>query len=320
MSRQEKPGNKNTKRYQVKNWSEYNKALVNRGDFTIWFDDDLIENWEHPNPGRKRGRPFTYSDAAILALLMLREFFRLPYRQTAGLGRALMKLMGVDVQIPDYTSLSKRAKKLEVPADISLPSGRSVDVVVDSTGLKVFGEGEWKVKKHGVTGRRVWRKLHLAVDPVTHQIVAQTLTESGCTDGEKAVELVDQAQPTINRFFGDGAYDQWDIHDALALRQIAPVIPPRRGSKIRQHGNKKAPPHPRDEAVRKIRQSGRKAWKEEVEYHRRSIAETAMSRIKITFGDKLKNRNMENQKTEAAIRAKLLNQFAIIGMPLSVWG
>jgi len=152
------------KSYQLTNWRDYNASLVNRGDTTLWFDEDVIEQWEHDNRETKVGRPFVYSDLAIETLLTLRELFRLPYRQTEGFGRALIKLMKADVDIPHHTSLQKRASKLKIDIEIVRGKG-AIDLVVDRTGLKVYGEGEWKVKKHGADGRRTWRKLHLAVDP-----------------------------------------------------------------------------------------------------------------------------------------------------------
>ena len=304
--------------YQVTNWSAYNKSLVNRGDIAFWFSEEVLSNWEHENKGFKVGRPFVYSDTAIEVLLMLRELFQLPYRQTEGLGRALVKLMGAEVAIPNYTSLAKRAAKLKIDITVQKVTG-SIDIVVDSTGLKVHGEGEWKVRQHGVGGRRTWRKIHLAVDPDSHQIVAEILTGNDCHDSEKALDLVTQSACEINSFYGDGAYDNWDIHDELQEREIDAIIPPRRGAVIKQHGNCKADPLPRDESVRHIRRDGRKAWKEEIGYHRRSNAETAMSRLKGAFGDRLKNTKFENQVTEAAIRCKLLNLFVVLGMPLSLW-
>ena len=304
--------------YRVKNWSQYNKSLVNRGDITLWFDEEVLSNWKHENRGFKVGRPFIYSDTAIETLLMLRELFRLPYRQTEGLGRALVRMMGAEVAIPNYTSLAKRAQKMNIDIKVGTTRG-PIDVVVDSTGLKVFGEGEWKVRQHGVGKRRTWRKIHLAVDPETHQIVSEVLTGNNCHDGDKAVELVDQAEAAVTTFYGDGAYDQWKVYDGLAERNVDAIIPPRRNAKIKQHASSQDDPLPRDESLRHIRRDGRKAWKEEIGYHRRSLAETAMSRMKMAFGDKLKNRKMENQVTEAAIRCKLLNIFVMLGMPLSLW-
>jgi len=304
--------------YKITNWAKYNASLVRRGDITLWFDEDVIDQWEHDNAEAKVGRPFVYSDLAIESLLMLRELFRLPYRQTEGLGRALVKLMDVDVAIPHHTSLQKRAGKLNVAIDVTKASG-PLDVVVDSTGLKVYGEGEWKVRQHGVGKRRTWRKLHLAVDPATHTIVAQTLTENHQHDAGQVESLLDQVSLDVETFYGDGAYDQRKVYDLLAARSIDVIIPPRKNAKIWQHGNTSADPLPRDECVRQIRRDGRKAWKESIGYHRRSLAETAMGRIKAAFGDKLKNRKFINQATEAALRCKMLNLFVTLGMPAFVW-
>jgi transposase len=306
------------KKYRVTNWREYNKSLVNRGDITLWFDEKVLENWEHANDQTKVGRPFIFSDLAIETLLTLRELFRLPYRQTEGLGHALVKLMKVDIAIPHHTSLTKRAAKLNISTAFKTMVG-PIDLVVDSTGLKVFGEGEWKVKKHGIGTRRTWRKLHLAVDPASQKIVGHTLTENNIHDGDQVKPLLDQIDLDINYFFGDGAYDQWKVHELLQEKEITAVIPPRKNAKIKQHKNSNKAPLVRDESLRQIRKIGSEAWKNTVEYHRRSLAETAMFRIKRCFGDKLKNRELSRQATEVAIRCKLLNLFVALGMPAFVW-
>lgn len=306
------------KSYTVTNWRDYNASLVRRGDITFWFSEDVIDEWEHANAELRRGHPFVYSDLAIETLLTLRELFRLPYRQTEGLGRALAKLMNVRIDIPHHTSLVKRAAKLKIDTQIDNLSG-PVDVVVDSTGLKVYGEGEWKVRQHGQEKRRDWRKVHFAVDPNTHTILAEFFTASNVHDGDAVDPLLDQIDEPIEMFYGDGAYDQWKVYDRLEHEAAKPVIPPRKNAKIKRHGNSNDYPLPRDEALRQIRSDGRKAWQEESGYHRRSLAETAMSRFKTTFGDRLKNRKPPNQKTEIAIRTKILNAFVAIGMPLSLW-
>ena len=304
--------------YKITNWRKYNESLVQRGSITFWFSDDVIDQWEHPNEKPKVGHPFVYSDTAIESLLMLRELFRLPYRQTEGLGRSLAKLMQVDVAIPDFTSLAKRAAKLEIALDVADRKG-PIDVVVDSTGLKVFGEGEWKTRKHGVSKRRTWRKLHLAVNPQTHEIEAEVLTENSGHDADQVNDLLEQIESPIDSFAGDGAYDQWKVHDGLAEKEIEAIIPPRRNAKIKQHGNSSQTPLPRDEAIRGIRRVGRKQWKKDVGYHRRSLSETAMYRIKCCFGGHLKNRELKNQQTEARIRCKILNRFTHLGLPQFEW-
>lgn len=305
-------------RYKITNWRTYNDSLVQRGDITFWFDEDVVDAWEHDNDEPKNGRPFTYSDLAVECLLALRELFRLPYRQTEGLGRSLVKLMQAEIAIPDYSSLAKRAARLSISLSVTARKG-PIDVVVDSTGLKVFGEGEWKMRKHGKGKRRTWRKLHLTVNPDTQEIEAEVLTENSGHDADQVDDLLDQVDGPVAAFYGDGAYDQWKVHDSLSEREIQPVIPPRRNAKIKQHGNAHQTALARDEAIRGIRRVGRKQWKKEIGYHRRSLAETAMFRIKGSFGDKLKNRKLPNQRTEVRIRSKILNHFTQLGMPQFEW-
>jgi hypothetical protein len=304
--------------YKIKNWREYNESLVQRGSITFWFDEEVLENWNHRNEMTKVGRPYVYSDVAIECLLMLRELFRLPYRQTEGLGRSLAQLMNVDIDIPDFTSLAKRAAKLPVALAASNRKG-PIDVVVDSTGLKVFGEGEWKMRKYGKSKRRTWRKLHLAIDPKTREIVAEVLTENSGHDADQVTELLEQIPQPIQSFRGDGAYDKWKVYRQLADRSIEPIIPPQHNAKIKQHANCSASPLPRDEAIRGIRQLGRKAWKEHVGYHQRSLAETTVYRIKATLGVLLKNRLLQNQATEVRLRCKILNKFNTLGLPKFAW-
>lgn len=304
--------------YKITNWRKYNESLVSRGDITVWFSEDAIKSWEHPNAGTKVGRPFTYSDTAIECLLTIRELLKLPYRQTEGFGRSLAKLLGVEIEIPDFTSLAKRAAKLELALRVFRKRG-PIEIVIDSTGMKVFGEGEWKTRTHGKSKRRTWRKVHLTVDPDTHEIVAEVLTENSGHDADQLEPMLAQIDQPIETCYGDGIYDQWKVYGTLETRGIEPVIPPRHNAQIKQHGNSSNEPLPRDEAIRGIRRLGRKGWKREVGYHRRSLGETAMFRLKQTFGDRLKNRKLENQKIESRIRCKILNRFTRLGMPQFEW-
>jgi DDE family transposase len=304
--------------YKITNWKKYNESLVRRGSITFWFSEEVLEQWEHGNDTPKVGRPFTFSAVAIECLLTLRELFRLPYRQTEGLGRSLARLMQVEIAIPDFTSLAKRAAKLEISLKVGQRKG-SLDIVVDSTGLKVFGEGEWKMRKYGKSKRRTWRKLHLGVNAETQEIVAEVLTENSGHDADQVPELLNQVSQPIKSFRGDGAYDKWKVYEELANRGIQPIIPPQHNAKIKQHGNSTDTPLPRDEAIRGIRRQGRKAWKEEIGYHRRSLAETAMYRLKTSCGGQLKNRELKNQAAEVRLRCKLLNKFIQIGLPKFEW-
>jgi len=311
------------KQYKITNWKQYNESLVRRGDVTLWLEEDVILGWEHENHATKVGSPYTYSDEAIRCLLSLRSVFHLTYRQTEGFGRSLVKLMDAQVKVPDYTSLQKRAAKMEISLNVK-PTHGPIDVVVDSTGLKVYGDGEWTLflrqgRKHGVSKRRTWRKLHVGIDPETGEIVAELLTENDQDDAAQVNDLLDQVEEPIVKFYGDGAYDQWKIYTALEREAIKPVIPPQKNAVIKRHGNSSEPRLPRDEAIRAIKRTSRKAWKVEVGYNRRSLVETTMYRLKTIFGGKLKNRKLCNQHIEARLRCSILNQFTQLGMPLFVW-
>jgi len=292
---------------------------VRRGDITLWLDEEVLQSWQHSNSTCKVGRPYLYSDLAIEALLTLRELFRLPYRQTEGLGRALATLMQVAIPIPDFTSLQKRAAQLNIAITVSPTERGPLHVVVDSSGVKVYGEGEWRVRCYGVERRRTWRKLHLAVDPQTQEIVAHLLTTKHVGDAGRVAPLLAQIERPIEKFYGDGGYDHWHVFQTLAQRQIEPVIALRKNASIQQHGNSASAPLPRDECLRQIRRYGRRGWKRRSGYHRRSLVETAFSRLKRRFGDTFKNRHLDHQQTEIALRCKLLNYFVALGMPKFVW-
>ena len=311
---------KNTvkKQYKVINWPEYNQALVNRGNFMLWISEDVIAKWRHENKDMKVGRPFEYSDKAIETILTLRELFRLTYRATEGFVNGVVNLMQIQVAIPDFTSLAKRAKTLSLSLNTTKHKG-PVALVVDSTGLKVYGEGEWKVRKHGWSKRRTWRKLHLAVNAETQEIEAVVLTDNATDDAAMVDELLNQTKNKVKKFGGDGAYDKWKVYETLAKRRIEPVIPPQRNAKIKRHGRSQLPPLPRDEAIRGCRKLGRAEWKRQVGYHRRSLAETAMYRAKTLFGSTLKNRSDDTQKTEAKLRCKIMNHFTKLGLPKFVF-
>jgi hypothetical protein len=302
--------------YRVRNWSAYNDNLVQRGSITLWISEKVLENW-HPEPEgpRQRGGQALYSDQAIECMLMLRAVFQLPYRQTEGLGQSLMELLGADVTVPDYTTLCKRSADLAVALPISR-ADEARHIVVDSTGLKVYGEGEWKVRQHGYSKRRTWRKLHLSVDEATHEIQAVVLTEAGVDDAETGRQLLDETAGPIEQVSGDGTYDKRKFYEACAEREVERVaVPPQRHARIWQHGNSSKPPLPRDQNLRRIRRVGRKRWKQESGYHRRSLAETAVFRFKIIFGHNLSARTLPRQITEARIKCAALHRMTQLGMP-----
>jgi hypothetical protein len=178
-------------KFRITNWSTYNKALINRGSLTFWLDDEAIQAWYDSATPSSRGRPQRYSDLAITTVLVIKRVFRLTLRAAQGFIDSIFALMNVPLRCPDYTSVSKRAKSVNVSFKTST-RGEIAHLVIDSTGLKVFGEGEWKVRKHGKERRRIWRKLHLAVDSNTHEVVCADLSLNNVTDSEAFPGLIRQ--------------------------------------------------------------------------------------------------------------------------------
>jgi hypothetical protein len=286
---------------------------VARGSITLWFHEEVLAGWRATGG---KGRP--YSDAAILAALSLRAVFRLTLRQTEGSLASLKQSLGLTIEVPHYSTFSRRASALAVPKLARPAGGGPLHLAIDATGLKVHGEGEWKVRVHGKGKRRVWRKLHLGVDTTTGEILAHALTTSETHDGTELEGLLAEVEGPIAAVYGDKAYDAFDIHSAVLARGAHPVIPPRKDAAIRPPPGLKNPPPTRGAAVARIAEIGRKAWKEEAHYHRRSLAETAMCRYKTIIGPGLKARTLENQKAEAAVAVRCLNRFTALGMPRSI--
>lgn len=300
-------------RYKVRNWAEYNESLVQRGSLNLWVSDDAIAAWKHLGPAQ-RGGQFQYSDSAIQCLLLVRSVFHLTLRATEGFVRSVFQLLHLGLAVPDYTTVCKRASHLEVK--LPKQGHGPVYAVLDSTGLKVFGEGEWKVRQHGYSKRRTWRKLHLSVDPESQEIQAVVLSEASLDDGGAVAELLEQIEEPIEQLGGDGAYDKRKVYDLCVQRGIQRVaIPPRKDARIWQYGNSAAPPLARDENLRRIRQVGRRRWKQESGYHRRSLAETGMFRFKTIFGSRLQARKLAQQQTEAKVKCAALNRMTHLGMP-----
>lgn len=320
MSKKKSP----TRRYRIRNWAQYNASLRQRGSLTVWFDPDTLARWVDGMPTGRRGVPRTYSDLAIQCLLTLQAVYHLPLRQTQGLVESLVAQLGLALPVPDYTTLARRRPTLavELPRRVRA-ADEPLHLVVDSTGLKVFGEGEWKVRQHGYTKRRTWRKLHLGVDPTTHEIVVADVTTNSVHDSQVLPSLLTAVPEPLASCGADGAYDRRACYDALLARTPPPgapappriVIPPRRDARIWQHGNCAGAPHPRDAALRRIRQVGRRAWKQESGYHRRSLAETAMYRYKTIFGATLTARGFAAQRVEGLMRCAALNRMTHLGMP-----
>jgi len=314
-AKKEQVSEKPKTKYRIRNWAMYNESLKKRGSITLWIDEDVLRVWKAvPAAVRPRGGQKQYSDGAIECLLMVKGVYHLAYRQTEGFAGSLSKLLGVALPIPDYSTLNRRAQTLKV----TLPTSEKgpIHAVLDSTGLKVYGEGEWKVRQHGYSKRRTWRKLHLGVDEATGEIEAELLTDAGVDDAEVTEELLEQASAEIEQMSGDGAYDKEKVYKAAAAKGVRKItIPPRRDAVLWEENGSQ--PHPRNENLRRIWGIGRDEWKEESGYHRRSLAETAMFRFKTIFGDHLCARETKRQKTEARVKCAALNRMTRLGMPNS---
>jgi len=278
--------------------------------------DDFEKTWLYAGE-KQRGSQFDYSDQAILIMLSVKEVFHLTNRGVEGFMRSMFQLMKINLPVPDHSTLSKRSKDLKV--NLPKKASQTLNIVMDSTGLKIYGEGEWKVRMHAVSKRRTWRKLHVGANPEDGEIQAVLLTENSVSDDRAVDRLLDQIEQTILDFAADGAYDKRKVYDSLNAHspQVNILIPPRKNAHIWKHGNSKAARLKRDENLRTIRKLGRKAWKENSGYHIRSLAETIMFRLKTIFGNERSARLLETQTTQTLIRCAALNKMAHLGMPQS---
>lgn len=302
--------NKNKPQYRIRNWPDYNKALIRRGSLTLWIDAHALDAWLNCNKAARRGRQRLYADAAILCALTLREVYHLPLRATEGLVRSLLRLLTLDLPAPDYSTLSRRARSLE----LSLAASRNIrHLVIDSTGLKLYGEGEWKVRLRGWTKQRTWRKLHLAIDADSQHIASAVITHKEVVDPRVLPRLLKAVEVPIENVLADGAYDSRECYKAISERGARAVIPPRKGAVLwkdqylrQRNGN-----------LRQVQKLGTGGWKRKADYHRRSLVETAIFRIKTVFTDRLRFREGERQRTEVMIRCLALNRMTEQGMPQS---
>jgi hypothetical protein len=302
--------------YRVQNWPEYEKALAQRGSLTFWLSDDFEQVWLYTGE-KQRGSQFEYSEKAIEIMLTIKEVFHLTNRGVEGFVRSVFAMLNLNLPVPDHTTLSKRGKTFR--AKLPKKTNGSMNLVLDSTGLKIYGEGEWKVRKHGYSKRRTWRKLHVGANPDNGEIQVVVLTENSVGDDAIVTDMLAQIEQTLLSCAADGAYDKRKVYDALNAHspEVEILIPPRKNAHIWQHGNSKEERLKRDENLRYIRKHGRQQWKDDSGYHIRSLAETIMFRLKTIFDDKLSARLLETQTTQALIRCMALNKMTHLGMPQS---
>jgi hypothetical protein len=307
----------------VTNWAEYDAALRQRGSLTVWFTEEAVAAWEAEPRTTPGGQPH-YSSLAITTALTLKAVFRLALRQTEGLIGSVIRLLGLDLSVPDHTTLSRRAETLEVPrprSDSRTEAGRDpepVHLLVDSTGLKLCGPGEWLIEKHGTRTRRAWRKMHLGVDAETGRIVAATLTDRDVDDASQVGPLLDQVDGQIASFTGDGAYDQDGVYTSVAERHpAAAIIVPPRATAVPSRTAETAPTQ-RDRHLDLIAEKGRMGWQKASGYNWRARAEATIGRFKRVIGDGLRSHTEERRATEMDVAVHVLNRMLELGRPESV--
>jgi hypothetical protein len=301
---------------RVTNWSEYNEALRRRGSLTVWFTDEAIANWKAAPRTTPGGQPH-YSDLAITTALMLRAVFRLPLRQTEGLIGSILQLLGLDLPVPDFSTLSRRARSLERPAQ-TRATGGAIHLLVDSSGLKLSGPGEWLVEKHGTSRRRSWRKLHIGFDAVSGRIVAAILTDRDVDDASQVGPLLDQIAEPVELFLGDGGYDRTNVYTTLDGRHpdAKVIVPPRADAVLSAAADTE--PTQRDCHIQAIAGKGRMAWQRDSGYNQRAGVEGQFARWKQVIGGGLRFHGDEARATEVAIAAQVLNRMLDLGCPDSV--
>jgi hypothetical protein len=299
-------------KHRVTNWAAYDAGLRARGSLTVWFTPEAVAAWK-AEPRTTRGGQPSYSALAIATALTLRAVFRLALRQTEGLIGSVLQLLGLDLPVPDHSTLSRRAETLEAPRPKA--GSAPVHLLVDSTGLRLCGPGEWLTEKHGTKRRRAWRVLHLATDADTGRIVASALTDKDADDGSQVGPLIDRIDGSVASFTGDGAYDRDDVYAEVAARHpAAAVVVPPRSSAVPSEAAETAPTQ-RDRHLQCIAERGRMGWQTASGYGWRALVESDISRWKRVNGDGLRSQTDGRQATEVAIAADVLNRMLELGRP-----
>jgi hypothetical protein len=286
-----------------RNWSKYNKSLINRGSINIWIEEAVQKEWVSKQ--KKRGRP-AFSTNVIEIGWILKIVYRLSLRALQGFLESVLNFLKLSLKVPNYTLFSKRAHELShIPKKLSCR--RPTDLVIDASGVKVYGEGEWKVKIHGASKHRKWLKLHVGMDPVSQEVISIEVTDGNVADSKMLKSLVEKAPKSVQKVIADGAYDRKGCRDFLQEKSIQAHIPPAVNARPKPGEEEK------NNSIEIIQglgggKEGKSLWKKLTGYHIRSLVETVFSRLKRLFGDRLKCRKVENQKVEANLSFYVLNR------------
>jgi hypothetical protein len=306
-------------KYKICNWPRYNQGLKQRGALSVWISEEVLEHWYYEGQAVRGGQRL-YSEPAIELCLLIRQVYHLALRQTEGFMESLFACLSIELPIPDYSTICRHSARL--PIDLKTKTGRPLhDVVLDSTGLKAYGEGEWKVRMYGYCKHRQWRKLHVALEAQSQQVQAVVLSENSLTDAMAVAPLLEQIPACINSVTADGAYDKRRVRRLLHQRglqqgaEVLPILSLKHNAVYDKTGSVYL--KSRDEDLRAIKCLGREAWKITTNYHQRSKCETFMMRYKTIIGGKLKARTLPHQQSEALVSCKALNRMLELAKPIT---
>lgn len=294
-----------TRTTRPRNWSKYNRALQQRGAITFWIDKKSLSSWYTKKANGKKGRPTIYTDIAVQTMLIVKYVYRLSLRSVQG----FLNSLNLPVKPMSYTQLSRRQKTITLP---KLPKGNGVlHIAIDGTGLKVYGEGEWKVRAHGYAKRRDWMKLHIGINVDTQEIVCEKLTDNHCAEYKQLNDLL-KGFDQLGDVMTDAGYDYHKSYELIKEHGGSPLISPNCNPKHRAKKLKHLRPDKPRDLYRWIQQViGLKNWKKLNRYHRRSLVETAFYRLKQLLGDKLMSRTYDAQKTEIGLKCRILNKITV---------
>ncbi len=297
--------------YRIRNWSEYEAGLKRRGDLTVWLSDNALDAWRAPATGKPGGQR-RYADLAIEAALTIRMVFHLPLRQTEGFLRCLAEMLDIDLPIPDHTTLSRRLRKLGEIRVRRFTTGRPIHLLIDSTGLRIHVGHTQNPPRY-----RAWRKLHLAVDVDTGEIIASDLTARRTHDSTPVPGLLERIADPIASVSADGAYDTRAVYEAAHERgegrAVRVLIPPGRNARLSLKPS--AALQERDRNIHSIRKLGRREWHTSSGYSRRSLVENTIYRYKAIIGRSMRSRSFDGQRMEVQLANKILNTMTRLGMP-----
>jgi len=289
--------------HHKRDWSKYNKQLVNRGKINFWISPQISKDWK-ASKQKKNGHPFVYADEIIKAMCYIRFKFHLSLRETEGFFISIIQYISL-MKVPCYTQLCRRMKTLELPPELLAKQGVT-DIILDTTGLKICGAGEWRAEKYG--GKKGWKKLHIAMDPESGKLLLAEISDEHVHDTKHLEEGLQRANKRKGRVLIDGIADSKKCYELAARYKKELITPPKKGAVFRKEkGYEK-----RNEAIGIIKALGgdknaKSIWSKLVGYNRRVVVESMISRWKRLYGDDLKSRCEQRRKIEVYLKARMIN-------------